>query len=167
MMTTCPICGTRRVVFWPEHWVYRRGDTYYCSENCMMVDETKDMKLIKMIAHVRAQKGSRAKMARMKKDGTPAKKPGPKKRIEVPETCLMIPSDKIEIGPISAKAVLKPLDVVAVKSRQFNGLVYRKEKEYMKIDFGDPISFEGMRRQDWAAFCEEVMTALDQLGVEL
>ena len=62
MMTVCPICGTRRVITWPEHWVYRRGKTYYCSENCMMVDETRDMRLIHMIAHVRAKKGSRSKM---------------------------------------------------------------------------------------------------------
>lgn len=62
MMAVCPICGTRRVIYWPEHWVYRRGETYYCSENCMMVDETRDMKMIHKIAHVRAQKGSRNKM---------------------------------------------------------------------------------------------------------
>lgn len=62
MMTVCPICGTRRVITWPEHWVYRRGETYYCSENCMMVDETRDMKLIHMTAHIRALKGSRSKM---------------------------------------------------------------------------------------------------------
>ena len=62
MMAVCPICGTRRVIYWPEHWVYRRGETYYCSENCMMVDETRDMKKIHMIAHARAKKGSRNKM---------------------------------------------------------------------------------------------------------
>ena len=62
MMTVCPICGTRRVITWPDHWVYRRGKTYYCSENCMMVDQTRDMKLIHMIAHVRALKGSKSKM---------------------------------------------------------------------------------------------------------
>jgi len=59
MMATCPICGTLRVICWPEHWVYKRGETYYCSEDCMIVDQTKDMKLIKMIAHVRAMKGSK------------------------------------------------------------------------------------------------------------
>ena len=58
-MSTCPICGTRRVIYWPEHWVYRRGETFYCSEDCMIVDQTKDMKLIKMIANVRAKKGSK------------------------------------------------------------------------------------------------------------
>lgn len=42
--------------------MYRRGETFYCSENCMMVDQTKDMKLIHMIAHVRAKKGSGIKM---------------------------------------------------------------------------------------------------------
>ena len=42
MMTTCPICGTRRVITWPEHWVYRRGDTCYCSDyhgNLFLIEE--------------------------------------------------------------------------------------------------------------------------------
>lgn len=59
MMTTCPICGIRRVIYWPEHWIYRRGETYYCGENCMQVDITHDMRMIKSIAHERAKKKGR------------------------------------------------------------------------------------------------------------
>lgn len=54
-LSCCPVCGKKKAIFWPEFWVYRRGETFYCSEDCMRVDETKDMKLIKMIARVRAR----------------------------------------------------------------------------------------------------------------
>ena len=46
MMFNCPVCGRLKCAYWPEHWVYRRGETYYCSENCYVVDLTRDMKMI-------------------------------------------------------------------------------------------------------------------------
>lgn len=58
-MNTCPMCGKQKVIMWPQFWPYRRGETYYCSEDCMIVDQTKDMKLIHMIAYMRAKKGSK------------------------------------------------------------------------------------------------------------
>lgn len=75
MMAICPICGKRTVIHWPEHWVYRRGPTYYCSDNCMYVDATRDMQMMHKAIHKRKEAW---KMARLKKDGTPAKKPGRK-----------------------------------------------------------------------------------------
>jgi len=48
MMTVCAECGKRIVVTWPEFYVYKRGkgeDTcYFCSENCMIVADTREMK---------------------------------------------------------------------------------------------------------------------------
>ena len=41
MITNCPVCGKLTCIHWPEHWVYRRGSTYYCSENCMEIDMTR------------------------------------------------------------------------------------------------------------------------------
>ena len=76
MMAICPICGRRTCIHWPEHWVYRRGSTYYCSDNCMYVDATRDMQMMHKAIHKR--KEAWKNMARMKKDGTPAKKPGRK-----------------------------------------------------------------------------------------
>ena len=61
-MNTCPMCGKQKVIMWPQFWPYRRGDTYYCSEDCMIVAATKDQKMIKMIAHMRAKKGSKNMM---------------------------------------------------------------------------------------------------------
>lgn len=41
MWTTCPICGKGIVITWPQLYVYRRGEGYLCSENCMIVYDTK------------------------------------------------------------------------------------------------------------------------------
>lgn len=42
-MTNCPVCGKLTCIHWPEHWVYRRGSTYYCGENCMEIDMTRTL----------------------------------------------------------------------------------------------------------------------------
>lgn len=67
MMFYCPVCGQRRFVHQPQFWPYRFDGEMFCSENCWICDSTRK---------IMERKGFR--MARMKKDGTPAKKPGPK-----------------------------------------------------------------------------------------
>lgn len=79
MMFYCPVCGRRRFVHQPQFWPYRFDGEMFCSENCWICDSTRK---------IMERKGF--KMARMKKDGTPAKKPGPKagrkpNKIEIPE----------------------------------------------------------------------------------
>ena len=76
MMVNCPICGKLTCIHWPEHWVYRRGPTYYCSYTCMDVSISRDFNELKKVTHKRRKE--LINMARVKKDGTPAKKPGPK-----------------------------------------------------------------------------------------
>ena len=61
MMYTCPICGKYHVVTWPEFYVYRRGPTFYCSENCMIVDATKDLKKMNKAIRKRVNKKMAAK----------------------------------------------------------------------------------------------------------
>ena len=68
MTLYCDFCGRRWFAHWPEFWPYRYKNEIYCSENCRICSAT----LIKL------GKGEKKLMARMKKDGTPAKKPGPK-----------------------------------------------------------------------------------------
>ena len=46
MVINCPVCGKLTCIHWPEHWVHRRGATYYCSDNCLQVDLVKDTKLL-------------------------------------------------------------------------------------------------------------------------
>lgn len=180
MMATCPICGTRRVIYWPEHWVYRRGETYYCSEDCMIVDQTKDMKLIKMIAHVRAKKGENS-MARYKKDGTPARKPGPKKKTETPEKITIKADDVVgKIAnaetPESVKikqtvqskfvnpAYIEGFEVVGIKG-QFG--TYKANAEVNYFDF-QPFGGElCMSPEDWREQLKEIDHAMKILGVKL
>ena len=44
MIVNCPICGKLMCIHWPEHWVYRRGETYYCSDQCLDVSIVRDTK---------------------------------------------------------------------------------------------------------------------------
>ena len=46
MITNCPVCGKLTCIHWPEHWVYRRGSTYYCGEQCLTDDLVRDTKLM-------------------------------------------------------------------------------------------------------------------------
>ena len=46
MVINCPVCGKLTCIHWPEHWIHRRGATYYCSDNCLQVDLVKDTKLL-------------------------------------------------------------------------------------------------------------------------
>jgi hypothetical protein len=66
-MFFCPFCGRRRFTCWPEFWPWQYDGDLFCSENCWICDSTK-----------KQMERNGYKMAKMKKDGTPAKKPGPK-----------------------------------------------------------------------------------------
>ena len=44
MMSICPICGTRRVIYWPHLWPYKSKGEYLCSENCLVAFDTKEFK---------------------------------------------------------------------------------------------------------------------------
>ena len=46
MITNCPVCGKLTCIHWPEHWVYKRGKTYYCSEQCLDVSVVRDTKTL-------------------------------------------------------------------------------------------------------------------------
>jgi hypothetical protein len=46
VVINCPVCGKLTCIHWPEHWIHRRGPTYYCSDNCLQVDLVKDTKLL-------------------------------------------------------------------------------------------------------------------------
>ena len=121
MMAVCPECGKKHVVTWPELNPFRRGDEYYCSSNCYEVSVNRDMTKIKQVALIRRQR----KNMRLKKDGTPAKKPGrkPQKQIEIPAgefkpaVDLSAPAKKIEKpeGNMTVIATKEPPQVPTVK----------------------------------------------------
>ena len=79
MITKCAQCGKRTVVLYPDLWAYKRGNAvarkYLCSWSCLReYDKEKGVEDMSL--------------TQVKKDGTPAKKPGrkpAKKQIETPE----------------------------------------------------------------------------------
>ena len=81
----CHQCGKEFDVLYPDLWRYKRGNKWFCSWHCLRADE----------------KGEEPTMAtRLKKDGTPWGKPGPKKaKAETPET-----------GPVQCIAHVSPMD---------------------------------------------------------
>ena len=54
-MKTCPVCGKRHVVMWPEFWPYRRGEVFFCSQNCMDVDYYRTMNTLKQLHRMRKE----------------------------------------------------------------------------------------------------------------
>ena len=81
-MRTCAICGKEIDILYPEYWRYKRGGTptnpkaWLCSWKCLRIwDDPKKRK-------------EAEEMARMKKDGTPAAKPGRKPKEEKPKVIL-------------------------------------------------------------------------------
>ena len=69
MMFTCPVCGRLKCAYWPEHWVWKRGQTFYCSDQCRDVDSVRDTRLLNdILRERRARKREKRKEDnRMKK----------------------------------------------------------------------------------------------------
>ena len=53
MMVNCPVCGKLTCIHWPDYWVYRRGQTYYCSDQCMDVAVVRDYRILREVTHKR------------------------------------------------------------------------------------------------------------------
>jgi len=125
MMSTCPVCGKLTCIHWPEHWVYKRGQTYYCSAMCMDVDIVRDVNILKQVREDRRKRKEAKKMYnKLKKDGTPAKKSGPKpKKVEVPEPVSGGEWEKVET-PETNK-----VEIVETPERQIGGLCPPPEVE--------------------------------------
>ena len=68
MIYKCATCGKEFDALWPDLYRYKRGGTFLCSWSCLRKYD--------------GEKGSDL-MARTKKDGTPARKPGPKPKAKV------------------------------------------------------------------------------------
>ena len=175
MITACAFCGRTIVAHWPEFWPYRRGEAYYCTQNCYDISLTRDLNML----HDAARRRRESKMARMKKDGTPAKKPGRKpQQIETPEE--MIPTVKVD-GPlkietpeagtitVNGKPPFEPTKaykVTGIRTEQFGEFYF--DKKFNSIDWrteeGDEI---GMSPQGWKNLAEELPDILHALGVDL
>lgn len=165
MMFFCPFCGARRFTCWPEFWPWQYQGDLFCSENCWICDATKKQ---------RERNGY--KMARMKKDGTPAKTPGPKAkkptikldgelRIETPEAHNV---DIVETPeePKRAPLVYDGYTVCCIESKTFGRFYW--DRDHNHLDWttaeGEEVSFTPA---GWKMFLEEIPKVAAILGVEL
>ena len=131
-MKKCPVCGKEFDVLWPELWRYREGSAYICTWKCLR----------------QLRKEAEEKMyTKVKKDGTPTKKSGPKKqpveKVELvydpsiaeeykreqeakkksfEEMKLPVPEEKKIQGQ-------EPLEVASLKSRVLQNGYYRKNSD--------------------------------------
>ena len=99
-------------------------------------------------------------MEKLKKDGTPAKKPG-RKPVVYEEK---MKSDAAE-GNMTVVAVkVRPLPVEALKSRVIAAGIYRRGDDGMILDRGHAELH--LTAEEWKRFSEEIGQALRQLGLE-
>ena len=84
MITNCPVCGKAFDVIWPQIWVYKRGTSFICSWKCLREMEKKE---------------DTDMYTKIKADGTPAKKSGPKPKV----TAVKMPADFVPPEPNEIK----------------------------------------------------------------
>lgn len=142
----CTVCGKRFSVLYPHLWRYKEpcgGNghyRYFCSWKCLRANE-KNQK-------------EKTDMEKMKKDGTPAKKPGPKPKEKtetaVPEVtvsgALKIRTDepeKVEVkGRISKPVNYAGYEITAIREPKLGEFYY--DKKFNSIDWrteeGDEVS---------------------------
>lgn len=181
MMNNCPVCNRRHIIKWPEFWPYRRKDLLFCSDQCVDVFDVKVLhKLNGKALPERKQKGTKKKMSytKVKKDGSPAKKSGPKpKKIETPEG-VDVKAVKVE-GPIIAETpedvrvlAMKPVPAATpVKHTDFEISAIRNslgefyfDKKYNAIDWrtieGEEVSLSPAAWRELAEVVPDVLTVL-------
>ena len=103
----CSWCGKEFTVLYPDLWAYKVGKKWFCTWKCLRADEKK----------------GEDEMPRMKKDGTPAKKPGPRLK------------KLLEDMPVNTERDMKMLEQLEREE---------KEKERLRNEMmGKPINLTG------------------------
>lgn len=184
-MKTCAICGKEIDILYPEYWRFKRGGTptnpkaWLCSWKCLRIwDDPKKRK-------------EAEEMARMKKDGTPAAKPGRKPKEEKPKVILQYdesireeyrkeqeamaaaveqPQPETEWIPAAEvygeqeKPAEEKWEVTAIRSEEW-GEFYFDEK-HRCIDWRHPGGEEvSLPLADWVRLPEVIPQILKMLGV--
>lgn len=152
MKRTCPVCGKAFWCDYPDLWVFKRNGQFICSYSCTRAYDRKEASEM---------------YSKTKKDGSPARKPGPKKaegNMTVVATKIPPEAHEEENKPI--KAIMNPLEVYSVKSRVVKAN-YRYDDGNLILE-GPAFSFNMllMTGKEWVQFADEIRTAIEQLGVE-
>lgn len=167
MVTRCSECGKHFDILYPDLWAYKTGSKIFCSWHCLRADERKE----------------EDEMARLKKDGTPAKKPGPKKtmRIEAKPVTTVSAAEIQENLNLQGgvnyqlkvdedrKPEIAPgfeLEVTAVRHKNY-GEFYR-DHDHNCIDWRTPGGDEMSLSVDaWKKLIRDLPEIIKQLGVEV
>lgn len=179
MMNDCQICGRHHVITWPDLWPYRRKDLLFCSDQCVDVYDVRTQHKLNGRGLGQKKKGKKTMgYTKVKKDGTPAKKSGPKpKKIETPEG-IEVKAGKVE-GPVIAETpegervlALKPVKApTPIKHTDFEVSAIRNslgefyfDKKYNAIDWqtieGDEVSLSPAGWRELVDVLPDVMTVL-------
>ena len=172
MIHKCTVCKKQFDVLYPDLWRYKRWNRFMCSWKCLRAFDKKE--------------GSDDMYTRTKKDGTPAKKAGPKPKPKAEPTVELVYDESIkeeyerdlkareERGRRIAEGldkadryrkeladVVDSLPVAAVYSRTIDGARFKK------IDGGmEMVSAEWRIRltaYEWFKLTEEILVAIRQL----
>ena len=156
MITNCPVCGKAFDVLWPQLWRYVRAKRYLCSWKCLRLYD---------------QKGSEDMYTKVKKDGTPAKKPGPAPKMitdpdvkaKLPEVDLTIKSE--DLFEMEERGFEKRTIVTAIRVDGLGEFYY--DQKHKSIDWrtegGDEVS---LGPAWWMQLVEDLPKILKKLGVE-
>lgn len=158
MVGHCEQCGKDFEILFPDLWRYKKGKRLFCSWHCLRADERKE----------------EDEMARLKKDGTPAKKPGPRKSIAEAEqevAALMLHGGvnyqlMVDEAKTPDVAPEFELEVTAVRHKNY-GEFYR-DHDHNCIDWRTPGGDEMSLSVDaWKKLIRDLPEIIRQLGVEV
>lgn len=154
-MKTCAICGKEIDILYPDLWRYKRGDpvhvkVWLCSWKCLRTYDDPE------------KRKEAEEMARMKKDGTPAAKPGRKPKEERPRVIL-------QYDESIAEEYRKEQEAMAAAVEQ-----PEPEREWIPAAevYGEPEKpaeekweVTAIRSADWVRMPEVIPQILKMLGV--
>lgn len=165
MVTRCSECGKHFDILYPDLWAYKTGSKIFCSWHCLRADERKE----------------EDEMARLKKDGTPAKKPGPKKAakaVKVPAVPAVEILEKLNLqGGVNYQLKVdetKQPEIVPVFELEITALRHKNYGEFYRdhdhncIDWRTPGGDEMSLSVDaWKKLIRDLPEIIRQLGVEV
>ena len=162
-MGHCSQCGKDFPMLYPHLWRYKTGNKLFCSWHCLRADERKE----------------EDEMARLKKDGTPWGKSGPKTAVKV-EKVPKVPAVEIPEQPLNLQGgvnyqlkvdetMKKPevtMRVITVDTELGTfSLVEGTTGEIMWDTV--PKDYVKMTREQWSKLAEIIPKLLKTLGVNV
>ena len=180
MIVRCAECGKKVIILYPHLWAYKAEGKHFCSWGCMRITEKR-----------KEAKEMEERKERLKKDGTPAKRPGrkaakdgnvgegftPEKR-EVPPILTAEEQEGIrkelrdQEKRFEHEQNIRPLEIAGVESRALRktgGVFVKKDDPHhlpgklMRLSAEDVEII--LEPKEWRRLSAEILVALKQLGM--